>query len=358
MMSKSKNESLTPSQFIFVIYGSLLGIGFLAFPNSLVKISQQDAWISTIIGVIYPLYISLMCIYISKKYPNHNILFLSKKYFGNFLGNILNLLFCIPFIVIGLSLTSGYANIMLVYSTKFLTPLKLIIVITAVCLYSSYKGISLIGKICEIIFYITLPFLLIPLLTLKKSSILNIFPILGSGITNILKGSIDTMYSYIGLEFILLIHPYMNDKSKLKSSSLIGVFLTMLLYVWIVFITIYYFGIDVTSKNLWPFLAALEIIDIPMINNFRYFFILSWSFLLFRCLTIYHFAIVYILKDFMKKTDVKKIYFFIFPIFVFLSTFLTNELTRRNFLGKVTPIMVIFLVIYVSSIALLVRIKG
>ncbi|MCY6483086.1 endospore germination permease [Clostridium aestuarii] len=356
-MSKAKTDVLTPSQFMFILYGSVTGGGILALPNSLVKISQQDAWLSTALGGIYPLYMSVMCIYISKKYPNHNILFLSKKYFGNFLGNIFNLLFLLPFILMALGITAGYANIIRVYSSEFLSPFKLLIFIIFVCLYTAHKGINVIGKMCEIAFYITLPLIILPLFNLKKSSILNLLPVFGSGFNNILKGSIETMYSYIGPEFLLLIYPYINDKKKIKRATLIGILLSIFIYIWIVFITIYYFGIDVTSKSLWPFLAASEIIDIPIINNFRYLFMLSWSFIILRCITIYYFASAYILKDFMKKVDIKKIYFFVYPVSVFLCMFFTNEIARRNFFGKIMPIMVIFLVIYVSSIALLVRIK-
>lgn len=358
MITKTKNQILTPSQFVFVVLGSMLGIGILGLPNSLVKISQQDSWISTAIGAVYPLYISLMCIYISRKYPDHNILFLSKKYFGNFWGSALNLLFLVESILYITAITSGYINMMRVFSTEFLSPKKLSIFIIAVCLYAGYKGITLIGKISEIIFYITLPFIFLPIFSIKKSTILNLLPILGSGFSNVLKASIETAFSYTGIEVLFLIYPYINDKSKIKSSSLKGVFLTMLIYIWIVFITIYYFGLDVTSKNLWPVLGASEIIDIPIINNFRYVFILSWIFIMLKIISIMSFIIINILKDFMKETSMKKICFFTYPVLAYLPILLNNEITRRIFLGKVTPIAVIFSIIYVTSVALLIRIKG
>ncbi|MCY6355250.1 GerAB/ArcD/ProY family transporter [Clostridium sp. ZS2-4] len=358
MITKSENQILTPSQFVFTILGSMLGIGILSLPNSLVKISRQDSWISTVIGAVYPLYISFICIYISKKYPNNNILFLSKKYFGNFLGNVLNFLFLIESVLYITSITSGYINMMRVFSVEFLSPLKLSVFITAVCMYAAYKGINLIGKISEIIFYITLPFIFLPIFSMGKSTVLNLLPILGSGFSNVLKASIETAFSYTGIEVLFLIYPYINDKSKIKSSSLKGVFLTMLIYVWIVFITIYYFSLDVTSKNLWPVLGASEIIDIPIINNFRYVFILSWIFIMLKIISIMNFVLLNILKDFMKGVSTKKICFFIYPVLAYLPLFLSNEIVRRNFLGKVTPIAVIFSIIYATSIALSIRIKG
>lgn len=357
MIIKSKKQILTPNQFVFTILGSMLGIGILNLPNSLVKISQQDSWIATVIGAVYPLYITIMCIYISQKHPDRNILFLSKKYLGNFLGSIFNLLFLIQSILYITAIASGYINLIRVFSTDFLSPQKLSIFIIAACLYAAYKGINLIGKISEIIFYITLPFIILPIVSIEKSSILNLRPILGSGLSNILKASIETAFSYTGIEVLFLIYPYINDKNKIKSSSLKGVFLTVFIYVWIVFITIYYFGLDVTSKNLWPVLGASEIIDIPIINNFRYVFVLSWTFIMLKIISIMNFIMLSILKDFMKETSMKKICFFTYPILVYLPVLLSNETTRRNFLGKVTPIAVLFSIIYVTFIALLIRMK-
>lgn len=357
-MNRLHNETLTPNQVAFTILGAMVGAGIVSLPNNLVKISQQDAWITAALGGIYPFYIALITIYISKKHPNYNLLYLSKKYFGNLLGSLLNLLFLIEFIIHTTGTAVGFANISRVYSTPFLSELKLIIFIIALTLYSAYKGVKLIGKISEIIFYITLILAIIPILSFGKGSLLNLSPILGSGLSNILKGSVETTYSYGGIEILFLIYPYINDKRKIKNASLKGVFLTILLYSWITFITIYYFALNVTSKSLWPFLSASEIIDIPLINNFRFFFMILWSIILLKTIAIECFIIITILKDFMKKIDMKKICLIVYPVLVFLSLLYPNEIIRRDFLGKVIPITAVFPVIYATLIALLIRIKG
>lgn len=357
-MSKLKKEALTPNQVAFMIFGNMVGVGILSLPNSLVKIANQDAWLTTIIGGIYPVYIALITIYISRKYPKHNILFLSKKYFGKFLGSIMNFIFMLEFIFYATSTSTGFANINRVYTTPFLSQLKLIVLIVALCFYTICKGIKVIGKINEIVFYLTIVLVILPIFSLSKGSLLNISPVFGSGFRNILNGSIETSFSYAGIEILLLIYPYINDTKKIKSASLKGAFLTVLIYTWIVFMTTYYFALNVTSKNLWPFLSASEIIDIPLINNFRFFFMLLWSLILLKTITLDFYIVITILKDFMKNISIKKICFSIYPFMVAVSFLYSNEMVRRYISGKIGPLTIVFPIIYVSLIALLIRFKG
>ena len=87
MKNVRENES-TYQELTSIIVGTVLGVGIFGLPNRLAEISKQDCWISAALGGVYPLYIVLMCILISKKYPQDNILSVSKNVFGNFLGSI------------------------------------------------------------------------------------------------------------------------------------------------------------------------------------------------------------------------------------------------------------------------------
>lgn len=66
-MNKEKNNLLTPNEFTYILVGIIVGVAVFNMPNAVVEVSKQDAWISTIIGVLYPLYLVLVCSYICKK---------------------------------------------------------------------------------------------------------------------------------------------------------------------------------------------------------------------------------------------------------------------------------------------------
>ncbi len=118
--------------------------------NPAIKIARQNGWISVLLGSIYPLYIAFMAIYIRKNHPKEDILDLSKKIYGNTLGNILNLIFLFFFFIISTDLAAEINNILKIYmihSLNFWNLFKSTIFICSLCFL---WGIKVIGKINEI----------------------------------------------------------------------------------------------------------------------------------------------------------------------------------------------------------------
>jgi hypothetical protein len=142
------------------------------------------------------------------------------------------------------------------------------------------------------------------------------------------------------------------------SSSLIIVTIIIAVYVWCVFITIYYLGPDIVNKNFWSFLAVTESITISIINNYRYIFITLWSLVAFKTIGINGYASVYILKDFAYKINNKKIYFLLYPLFLYLALKFGNEISRQNINDIVSPLYIIFNLSYMTVIAIFVFLKG
>ncbi len=96
-MMNNKEDVLTESQLILMIMGGIIGVSVLSLPLAPIEVAKQDAWIATFLGMIYPIYVVFMTIYIRKKHPKEDILDLSRKIYGKILGNILNLIFLLFF---------------------------------------------------------------------------------------------------------------------------------------------------------------------------------------------------------------------------------------------------------------------
>lgn len=355
--SNKKQSYLTVNQFALIIFGSIVGVGILSLPNAAVKAAHQDGWISTLIGGTYPLYVVIIARYISKRFPNDSILILSKKYFGRIFGSIFNFIFATYFIYTASMIASYYTNLMRSYIVGFLTPFKIIAILFMCIIYASSRGLKVIGRISEISFYITIILLLSPILALRATNITNIYPVFDSGISSIFKGSLKSVFSYSGAEIILLIYPFLKDKSKMLVSSLISVTVVIIVYVWCVFITIYYLGPDIVTKNNWSFLLVLGSVTVTVINNYRYIFMTFWSLVAFKSISINTYASLYTLKDFAYKMEMKKIYFLMYPLLVYLAFKYGNEISRQNISNNVQPYYVIFNLLYMTIIAMLVFFK-
>ena len=356
-MNKDKNNLLTSNQVTLTLVGYTIGIGILGLPDSLVKDAHQDAWISAALGVIYPLYLSLLAIYISNNHPKENILVLSQKYCGKFIGSVLNFGFLIFFAFYLVFTASGAANIFRVYVLEFLSPFKVISSFFLIAGYAAFKGLKVLGRINEITFYILLPLILTSLAVFKKGTIENLLPIFQSGALNILKSTKQSMFSYSGAEAIFLIYPFINDSKKVKSSVFKFVLITVIIYTYVTFITLYYLGPDIVPKSIWSFTIAIESFVLPVITNFRFIFAFIWTGIALRLSANYYYATVFILKALLKRGSRKRLIIFIYPIIVISALKLSNETKRRDFLDLVVPKITIFSVAYISLIALLVLFK-
>lgn len=353
-----KQSYLTVSQFALIIFGNIVGIGVLSLPNGVVKAAHQDGWISTLLGGIYPLYVVMIGRYIGKKFPNDNILILSRKYFGKLLGSIFNLVFATYFIFIASMIASFYTNIMRNYVMGFLTSFKMIAILFICIIYTASRGLKVIGRISEISFYLTIFLVLSPLVALREWNMTNIYPVFGSGFSSIAKGTMKSVFAYTGAEIILLIYPFLKEKNKIMTSSLISVALVIVMYVWCVFITIYYLGPDIVNKDYWSFLLVTGSLAITVINNYKNIFMFLWSLIAFKSMSINGYASIYILKDFTHKIAMKKICFLLYPLLVYLAFKYGNEISRQSISESITGYYVIFNLLYMTIIAIFIFFKG
>lgn len=356
-MKKVGSNEITYQQFTYIIIGTMIGVGILALPNRLAEISKQDGWVSAMSGVWYPMYIVFLTIYISKKYPGDNIITLSKKYFGKFAGSILNFMFSIQFFVYLISVTSGLINLSRVFIVQFLTVNKLAIIILILGLYGTFLGLKIIGRINEIVFYLLVLFLLFPLTALKDGSLLNVSPFLGSGIRNILKGSIQSSFSYSGVEIILLIYSGMVDKDRLKSAALKSVLVVAFIYTYITFLTIYFLGPDVILKPYWSVLFLNETINLPFINSFRFIFMCMWLIILFKTVINDYYSFTYGIGNSFFKLNIKKVCFVVYPFVLYAVNKVGQEATRRAFTSKVMNYVIIFNLIFITLLAIIIHFR-
>lgn len=356
-MKKVGTNEITAKELTYMLISSMIGVGVIGLPNVVIQDAKQDGWISAALGAVYPLYIIFMAILIYRKFPKDNILVLSRRYYGRILGSIFNIIFLCFFMVYLTSDISGLNNILKNYIVVFLEPYKIILVLTFLGAYTAYKGLKVLGRAGEGIFILICILSLIPFAAITKGSIINIKPVFGSGLLNIIKESKDSAFSYGGAEIIFLIYPYLAEPEKFKGSVLKSVAFVTWIYTFFVFITIYYVGIGYIPKGLWSFLSVTKILEIPVINSFRFIFMILWSIIIFKTISNFYFASAYIFKDLIKKVSMKKIIASMYPIVVCLSMLYSIEPKRRAFLDFIVPKLTIFNLIFVTVLVLIIYLK-
>jgi len=359
-MDKSKYHLLSDSEAVSILAGFMIGVGFLALPNQVAKEAKNDAGIATIVGGIYPLYFALLSIYYCKKHPNEDILKLSKRYLGNIIGTICNILFMAQFIIYIAAGASGYKNVLVTYAARFLTPMRVFFIVIGIGAYVNFVGLKPLARINKIALFLTIIVTSILSMSLIKGRYLNFLPVLGTGINKIIKGSLESAYAYSGMEGVLLLYPLMKNKDKIAAISLKAVALVIGIYSWIVLMSIYYLGYKVTSKSLWPVLLVTESANLPFINSFRLVFLLFWSLNVFKLTANEYYAAVYIIQDTLKIKKSKHrnmIILGVMPIIIWLCLYLGEEVKRRAILDYIIPKAILFSIFYAAVIAIAIFIN-
>lgn len=356
-MKKIGKDEITYQEFTYIIVGTIFGVGILSLPNKLAEISGQDGWISVAIGGVYPMYITLLAIYISRKYPDDNILSISKKLFGKVIGSVLNLLFSAQFFINLVGVTVGAVNLSRLYIVSFLSVLKISVVVLVLGVYGTYLGLKVIGRISELMYYLMAFLLIIPFIAIKDGSILNILPVFGSGINKILKASIESGFSYSGIEIILLIYPNMKDKKHLKSAALKSVIVVVLIYIYVTFFTIYFTGPITITKSYASVMLLNENINLPFLNSFRFIFMYIWIMIAFKTVINSYYGFTYSISNFLIKLNIKRVCLILFPFILFVINKVNDEASRRNFITKSINYSAVFTILFVTVIAIIIYFK-
>lgn len=355
---EANKRLLTPIEITALLIGIMADINSASIPNAVVSVSRQDGWISTALGALYPLYVAFIAIYMAGKFPKDNILILSKKYFGNVIGSLLNLLFFLSFLSFFPSVLSVALDVSRTYVVGFLTPLKIYIVMMLLGAYSAYKGIKVLARVCILNLFAFICIVLLSFTILMYGGFINIMPIFSSGFMNIAKGATNTAYDYAAMEIIFLLYPLINDSKKLKGSIFKAVGFICFLYTWIVFITIYSLGIDIIPRTIWSFFSATELIRIEAMHNFRYIYIFLWIMTALKSVALLYYICIFILDELHKGINNKMSYGILGVVIICITIkFYPDRLSREMISSYTTKFSVIFNLTYITVIAAIIFVK-
>lgn len=349
--------TLTPSQLTTFLIDSMLGIGVLSLANSAALHAKQDGWLSPILGSIYPLYIVFLAILMSNRHPNEGITDLSKKYYGKFIGSILNLFLAATYIFFTCSILDGLSNVLMIYAVPYLSPFKIIALCILVVSYAASKNIEALSKMNRIVFYISFVLFFIPLPALLEGSFLNVKPGFQASVIDHAKAAKDTLFSYAGIELIFILYPFVKEKKKIKTASLKAVGFITVVYTWFTFVTFYYLGIYVIPKYEWSFLAVTDAVRIPVITNFRFFFIVIYILVMLRTISNNYYGSAFVLKELWNRPKLDRFVYFLAPIITFIAIKMDNEVNRRTTVDKVIGYVTVFNLIWITLMVILIYVK-
>ncbi|MGY4797199.1 spore germination protein [Lysinibacillus fusiformis] len=292
-MNSSKDIITTP-QAVVVVTNFILATGILTLPRTSVeKVKTPDVWITVILGGLIMMIAGIIMVKLSQKFPYKTFYQYSQDILGKWVGR----LFSLP--IIGYFLvTSGFQVRSMAEVTNFYllesTPIWAIIMpFMWIGLYLIIGGINSIARMFEIIFPITVVFFLLVLfMSFKLFEIDNLRPVLGSGIMPVLKGIQTTSLAFTGPEIMLLLVAFMEKPNKAVKVVLIGTFIPMIFYIFLVIMVIGALSIDGVVIRTWPSIDLIRSYEISglIFERFESILLVIWIMQIFATYTIGFYA--------------------------------------------------------------------
>lgn len=341
---KKISNAITKNQYLFLVQGALIGIGILSVSSSISEKSHKSGWIVILIGGIYPLFIAIISSFIYKNLQYPNFYNMCEKIYGKILAKIFTTIFFVHYIILEASLLAGFANVLDSFLLFFIPYYFTIGITLIIVVISASNGLTNLGRLTEIFFYITLAILFILISFINEIRYNNIFPIV-DGISPIIKAIPGSFDSYIGAEIIFFSIYWVTDKSKVLKAGVIGSLITIFIYALTTFITVGCLGWNLASRLEYPLIFLIGTRDFPVISNFEAIFIFLWSGIIMKTLACEQFVLGYCISEVINISYKKACIISIIPVFI-LTILLTPEFNRRAFLAKTLKYQVLFIIIW------------
>lgn len=361
-MEKSKDR-LTSLQVSIFVASTLIGVGILTLPRSVTMDAGVGGVISlTIAGVIIAT-ASLILSKLSQRFPDQNVVEMSQMIIGKIPGTLLSGILVFYFIITTGTVLRLFGGVLKVFLLRN-TPLEVIMItMLLVVMYLVQHGIQPLVRICEAFFPVLLFALFILLIFPVADFRMNEFrPMLAEGIMPILKGLPGAILTFIGVEVIFFVCPYMEKQKNLVKASLIGVGITFAIYMAVLVITLAAFGVELTQHFMYPTLSLARYVTFPgaFLERFDILFVAFWIITVFTTIAAYYYMAGFTLTRLIGYRNFKPMMYGILPL-VYIVAILPRNMVEifqwADYISYIGGFIVIFLpgMLYLISV---VRRKG
>ncbi|MCU6796269.1 spore germination protein [Paenibacillus sp. WQ 127069] len=292
-MKKYASNEITLMQFIFIIHGAQVGAGIFSLPMDVAEKAGSDGWISVILAWCCNIIASILIVLTFKKYPNDTLPDLLIRLCGKLIGKLL----IIPITAYHAFFVCILLSSTMLFVKHWFLPLTQDYLVMILLIIPGYfvarSGLRVLGRYCELIFYmmIWMPFIL--LIPLKDSHWIHFLPLLKEGWMPVFNGLQTTIYSYLGFEIVFFLYPFLQKKQLAIRGVVIANTLTLIVYLGITMICFAYFSPDdITSYNQ-PLLNLLKTIEFRFLERFDMIFLVLYLFVISTAWLPYSFVAIF-----------------------------------------------------------------
>ncbi|KAA0786808.1 endospore germination permease [Bacillus sp. BB56-3] len=365
-MNKVTFRNLTLLEFIIFIHSLQLASGILTMPTPLATIADTDGWISIILGWIITSLIGVLIILLLQKNPDNNFIQILTKYFGKWMGKLCVLLYAFYLFFAAFNTLLKATDIVKVWISPSTPAYQIVILLLLPFLILAQSGIRALTSYSMLVFFFTAWMPMLLLVALKSNyNPLHLLPILKDGIYPIVRATRETITPYGGLEIAYFLYPCLQKKETAIKGILIANTATMFFYTYGTILTYIYFSPEGIQNVIWPIFHLLKGISFSFVERLEVIYIAYYLIVFSTTIYPYLFFSLHLMTNICSKISrnwivfssivliivvftffnpninqvlfvyflmdiCNIIFFFLFPLFLFIYNIAFSWITRRN----------------------------
>ncbi|WP_286883562.1 GerAB/ArcD/ProY family transporter [Aneurinibacillus sp. UBA3580] len=344
----NRNEEslmISPTQLVFLVFGIIVGTGFITLPRGVIEKAREDAWLTVILALGIALVSLWLILRVASIFPKDTAITYNVKLFGRTFGLLLNLFLAVYFLFFTITGVRTMAEVVKTEMLPF-TPLGIIIgSMLLVLLYCSWDGLMPVVRINEsgiptsifmIIFFFSLAY---PAADWHELRI----PFL-EGVTPVIQSLPSTSYSFLGYEILFLYYPFIFQKKKAYFHTAIGIGTAGIFYTFVVLGTLVTLGPNMAIAQTYPVITMAKIIEIVprFVERAELLLIILWLPLAYTTHLITFFSTAFALNNTFPRISLRWWMMLSLP-FIFILSMLPDNLMQMERWTKVTGACGLFL---------------
>lgn len=352
------NPKISHIQLRGLIVSIVIGVGILGMQTSLVEAMGTDGWIAIIIGGI--LSFLMFCIYynIFKLYPNKDFFEIGQLTVGNTVLKIFMVCFIIYYLLLISVVSRTLAELIKIFLLQT-TPLEVILItfILASTYLSSYE-IDKVTRASYFVYPIIILFIaMVVISAIPGSDPTNILPVFRTDFEGLYKGVGQTIFSFMGIEIVLLAIPFVEQKEKVFKTGIYAITTITLIYLIAFIMVITNFSTEQVIGQSYPVLVLIRQLDIPgfFLENLDGLVMALWVIVVFVTMVPGYFALGKFSSKLFQTKKHKQFILGAIPVIYFIAMWPENFL---EIIGMLTNLYFVFAFISAIIIPIIILMVG
>ena len=326
----------------------------LNLPKSLISTTSSGSIINVIFISIIVLGIVFLVCQLFKRFPNFDILDISKFLGGKWLKILMGILF-IAYLVFTMSilLRSFSEGLKIIFFPKTSVPIIMLLFILAIIVANKLGFSSIVRSTLFFMPIVLISILFIFIANLDNFTIERMFPLLGNGWIPTFFSGLSNLFAFGGISYLYLLPPHLKDQKGYSKIAFTSIGISAFYLLISVATLLFMFPFFTTTEEVFPLYLASRFIEFG-----RFFQRLDAVFLLIWILSVVSYlciAVYFTTSIFQKITNMQytKWYVTLFAALVFGISLLPENMQQINFLENTVYKYIIIILIFIVGLSVL-----